>query len=107
MPEAMKIATFSNEILRRLKTTHAGLDQKEVESILGELMDDLSAMGYQLEWREKVLRSALVGYMRIPDKVKKGITSRNRKGSQTLNTRRFKKLVGLQELVVASKKQES
>ena len=38
-----------------------------------------------------------MGYMRILDKVNKGEGPRNRKGSETLMTRRFKRLIGIQE----------
>ena len=81
MPQSVKIATFSNEVLRRLKTTHVGLDQEEVESILVALMDDLTEMGYyKLEWRENILKASVTGYMRILNKVRLGETARSRKG---------------------------
>merc|ERR1711954_285231 len=60
-------------------------------------MDELDAMGYTLEWRQKVLQSAITGYMRILHKEECGGTPRNRKGADTLKTRRFKKLVGISE----------
>ena len=91
------MATFSNELLRRIKTTQLGVSQEDLEEILKELMDDLTAMGYTSEWREKVLKAATVGYMRILDKVSKGEGPRNRRGSETLMARRFKKLIGIQE----------
>ena len=98
MPQSVKIATFSNEVLRRLKTTHVGLDQEEVESILVALMDDLTEMGYyKLEWRENILKASVTGYMRILNKVRLGETARNRKGAATRKTRRFQKLIGIQE----------
>ena len=95
MPESIKVATFSSEIIRRLKTTHVGIDQHIIEGILLELMNDLIAMGYTEDWRQKVLKSATTGYMRILGKVKSGELTRNRKGSDTLKTRGFKKLIGL------------
>ena len=68
-----------------------------MEEILLNLLDDLEAMGYTKEWREKVLRLAMVGYMRLLDKVEKGETPRNRKGTATLQNRRYKRLIGIQE----------
>ena len=97
MPESKKVATFSNEILRRLKTTHVEVSQTEMEGTIMTLMDELSAMGYAQEWKEKVLRAALIGYMRILEKVRKKEAPRNRKGAETLTSRRFKKLMGNQE----------
>ena len=40
------------------------------------MIDDLAAMGYSLAWREKVLRAAMVGWMRVLMKVEKGETGR-------------------------------
>ena len=97
MPEAVKVATFSSEILRRLKTTSVYLGKEETEEILSTFMEDLKVMGYTEEWRAKVLRSATVGYMRILGKVEKGESLRNRKGTCTLTNKRFKKLVGIRE----------
>ena len=54
-------------------------------------------MGYTKELREKVLRAAMLGYMRLLKKVSKGEAKRNRKGVQTLANRRFKRLIGIQE----------
>ena len=97
MPEGVKVALFSNEILRRLKTTSTLLSSWEFESVLNNFMDNLDTMGYKVEWRKKILRSSLVGYMRILDKVEKGETTRNRKGDVTLMSRRFKRILGIQE----------
>ena len=77
MPESIKVATFSNEILRRLKTTHMEANQEDCERILIELMDNLAAMGYTEEWREKVMRAAIIGYMRLLERVRKGEIPRN------------------------------
>ena len=97
MPEKVKIATFSSEIIRRLKTTSIHVSQMETEEILTNLMDDLAAMGYNQDWRENILKSALKGYMRVLDKVEKGEVKRNRKGVDSMKQRRFKKLLGIRE----------
>ena len=60
-------------------------------------MGELEVMGYSLQWRINVLRSSVVGYIRVLAKVATGETSRNRKGSETLLSRRFKKLLGSTE----------
>ena len=97
MPEGVKVATFSSEILRRLKTTSTGISQEESEEIILDMMDDLTAMGYSQQWKEKVLKAAMSGHMRILQKVKVGEASLHRKGKETLKARRFKKLVGATE----------
>ena len=97
MPEGTKVATFSNEVTRRLKTSSTSLSRTTMENILGELLDNLGGMGYGEQWRTKVLRGAMTGYTRILHKVTKGETSRNRKGAETLTNRRFKALVGAKD----------
>ena len=88
------MATFSNEIQRRLKTTSTALGATTNENIIGEVMDNLQAMCYSEVWRSRVLRGAITGYSRVLHKVTKGDTSRNRKGAERLVSRRFKALVG-------------
>ena len=70
--------------IRRLKNTSLAIGQAEVEKILKQYMDDLAAMGYQFDWRRKILEKALIGYGRVLKKVGEGVTSRNRKRPETL-----------------------
>ena len=93
----MKRATFSSEVLRRLKTTHTNLEKEKVEDILLTFSDELNAMGYSEEWVRDTLKSAMVGYMRILHRDLEGEGPRNRKGRDTLKSRRFKRLVGISE----------
>ena len=69
----MKVATTAQEVLRRLKTSHEHLAQKEVEEMLKYYMENLTSIGYERQWRIKVLRSTMRGYMKILKKVKEGI----------------------------------
>ena len=96
MPEGLKVATTPQEILRRLKTSGEYLPKETAEEILKAYMDNLSAMGYLQAWKKKVLRTTMIGYMRVLTKSRKGETSRNRKGKDTQVSRRFKKLLGNQ-----------
>ena len=91
MPESVKRATFSSEVLRRLKTTHTNLEKEKVEDILLTFSDELNAMGYSEEWVRDTLKSAMVGYMRILHRDLEGEGPRNRKGRDTLKSRRFKR----------------
>ena len=70
MPESVKVATFTQEILRRLKCTSTGVSQDQTEDILLDFMSELEAMGYPLEWRLKIFRKAMIGYTRILSKAK-------------------------------------
>ena len=96
MPEGLKVATSAQEILRRLKTTSEITSKETSEGILREYMDNLTGMGYPKQWRSKVLRSTLVGYMKLLKRVEEGETKRNRMGKETQLSRRFKKLLGNQ-----------
>ena len=55
MSDSLKKATFSAEIIRRLKNTSLYIGKEQNEEILQDLMDDLAAMGSSAEWREDVL----------------------------------------------------
>ena len=68
-----------------------------MEGILGELMDNLEAIGCTGAWRINILRSTMTGYTRILVRVTKGEIQRNMKGTETLTNRRFQKLVGAKE----------
>ena len=71
MPESVKVASFSNEVIRRLKTSSVDIELKEMERILMDLMDDLFPMEYTKERKGKVLRSEIVGCLRLLDRVAK------------------------------------
>ena len=47
--ERMKVATFSSQVLRRIKMTHPEVSKEESEGIITVHMDDLSAMGNNVE----------------------------------------------------------
>ena len=97
LPEQVKVTTATQELLRRWKTSSLEVDTEEMEKITTRYMDNLMAMGYTLEWRVKVLKSALVGYQRILFKVDHDGIRRNRKGVDTHQKRRFRKLCGQAE----------
>ena len=92
--EGTKVATTSDEIMRRIKTTDTFTSGRDMKEILTEYMDNLIGMGYSYEWRVKVLTSTLVGYRRILKLVDQGKTDRNRLGGSSMMSRRFKRLLG-------------
>ena len=93
IPTNTKVSTASEEILRRLKRSSTALGQDEIEEILINYMDELAGMGFTMEWRQKVLRSSLLGYRRILFKATKG-SRRNSLGECTRLKRRVQKLCG-------------
>ena len=96
MPESTKVATISSEVLRRWKCTSEELSSKSLEDITVKYMDNLTGMGYSLEWRKRLLSSTLKGYMRILSQCAEGHSTRNRLGVATYQKRRFRKSVGKQ-----------
>ena len=66
--------------MRRLKSTSLGVHRSEAERILIEYMDNMAGMGYSWEYREKVMRAAMTGYIRILTHTKLGQTLRKRTG---------------------------
>ena len=92
--EGTKIATASSEILRRLKRTSTMVGTDRFEAIIRKYMDDLAAMGFNHQWRKKVLGGAMTGYRRILFREAQGTTSRNRLGGETAVARRVRKLCG-------------
>ena len=61
-------------------------------------MDDMSAIGYDTDLKEKVLIATIKGYIKILRDTKMGKTLRNRTGRCTMMKRRFMHLVGSSEL---------
>ena len=79
MPNRSKVATFTSEIIRRLKCTSTNVSKEGFETILIEYMDNLTAMGYSEKWRAEVLLAAMRGYCKMLMREEKGICPRNRK----------------------------
>ena len=94
LPEGTKVSTMVAEVRRRWKNAWEGASSKTYERITKAFMDNLIAMGYPEEWRQEILRKALVGYMRVLRRAQNGETMRNRMGTMTSMSRRYKKLCG-------------
>ena len=65
LSETCKVATATAEVLRRLKRTSTFLGGSTFKETLTEYMDDLTGMGYPLDWRKEVVRAALRCYKKI------------------------------------------
>ena len=67
IPEGSKVATCTQEVLRRLKNTSRDLEDHHIEEILQEYFQELRESGYPQALREEILRSASKGYAKIWD----------------------------------------
>ena len=92
--EGTKVSTACAEVMRRLKNTSMFASREQVEEVLTEYMDNLIGMGYDEDWRTKVLSSSIKGYRRILGQVREGKTQRNREGASTRTSRRWGRLMG-------------
>ena len=69
-------------------------------------MDNLTAMGYDVNWRKDVLQKAMVGYMKVLKNAKLGKTERNRTSASTACKRRYDKLCGSSNWYLEEEKDE-
>ena len=93
IPEATKVSTACAELTRRWKTTSAYCSKTEFERITKTYMDNLTGMGYTLEWKTRIIQNAVKGYCKVLLLNNLGITKRNRPGHTTRTKRRYKKLI--------------
>ena len=93
-PNSQKIATVSQEILRRIKNTSLDLPPSVIEGILKDYMDELKEGGYNQGWREQVLEAAVTGYERILKAEVEGTGKIHRSDKSTRKIRRWKNLCG-------------
>ena len=93
-PDQTKMATVSQEIVRRLKTTSRDLHHSVVEGVLLKYMEELRIGGHTLEFRKEALDSATRGYTRMWEKQVKGEGWVNRPEGSTRQARRHNKLLG-------------
>ena len=94
LPESLKVATATNECLRRLKNVSRELPESEIETVLKSYMRELRFGEYPINWRVKVLKSACIGYSEIWKSECQGTGHLNRPGHVTKLKRRAMKLEG-------------
>ena len=94
LPESSKVATATQEILRRLKNVSRELPESEIESVQKSYMSELKVGGYSHKWRTDVLRSACLGFSKIWSMECRNEGHVNRPGHITRMKRRAMKLEG-------------
>ena len=65
IPLGSKIATGTQEVIRRLKNTSREIDHNTVKDIIMEYMRELREGGYPKNIREEILNSGFKGYARM------------------------------------------
>merc|ERR1711954_204543 len=94
IPNGSKIATGTNEVLRRLKNTSRDLPNDIIVKILEDYMQELREAEYPKSMRLEMLQSACKGYSRIWKLECEGKGHVNRPGFTTETKRRAEKLSG-------------
>ena len=92
-PEGQKIATATQEVIRRFKNTSRDLPAEEIETILKDYMDELIWGGYDANFRVKILSAAITGYIRMWNDQREGKGYINRPEAASRTTRRWKNCV--------------
>ena len=89
-PWNQKRASLSQEVVRRLLTTSKELPQETKDQIINEFTNKLRLSGYSIIQAREIVSSGVKGYLRKWE----SRAERHRKGSETENSRRKKKLLG-------------
>ena len=93
MPEGGKVASLSQEVVRRMLNTSEMLDQNERDQILNNYTKKLFHSGYEKHQVKEILESGLKGYEKKLEKAKKENRNIHREACDTIKTRQRKKLL--------------
>ena len=93
MPHNVKMATMVNEAIRRLRNTSRSIPWSLKAQILTKFANDLRVSGYNQQFREKVIQSAIIGFRRQCEAADNGGTPLHRPRSYNREERRKKKLL--------------
>ena len=94
LPENVKVATISQEIIRRLKNTLRHLPPEFTNKVIEEYVADLKRGGFHPSWIEKTVNSAITGYLKMVRAELDGTGYVNRPSHVNKTKRRFNKLLG-------------
>ena len=92
LPEGVKRATVSQEVIRRMKNTSRELPPHHIEKIIEEYMSDLKRGGFTKTWILDTTEAGVKGYIKMAELELKGEGYINRPEKSTRVMRRYKKL---------------
>ena len=93
MPHNVKMANLVNEAIRRLRNTSRSLPWEVKAKIITRFSNDLRMSGYNQQFREKVIQSAITGFTRQCEAADNGGTPLHRPRDYQREDRRKKKLI--------------
>ena len=92
--ENCKIASLSQNLVRRMKNTSEDLPDSERIQIIDEYSSQLSASGYSAAQSRRIVTAGLTGYQGLVERVAKGETVMHRSAAEGFASRKRKKLLG-------------
>ena len=107
LPHRVKIATLSQEIIRRMKNTCRKASKYKRADILTEFMKKMKRSGYSAKVRRNVALAGLKGYMNMVRTEAEGGRKVNRPRWEGARTRRYKKLGAKSNWFKKSKKSKN
>ena len=91
--ENCKVASLSQNMVRRMKNTSEDLPDSERVSIINEYSAQLRDSGYSVTQTRRIVSAGLTGYQRLVEKWKKGEAILHRSASEGFSARSKKKLL--------------
>ena len=91
--ENCKVASLSQNMVRRMKNTSEELPDTERVSIINEYCAQLEASGYSVTQTRNIVKAGLTGYQNLLEKCKKGEAVMHRSASEGFSARIKKKLL--------------
>ena len=89
-----KMASLSQELIRRMKNTNLDLDQSQCDKVIDDYSVKLVSSGYERQQVHRVITSGLRGFEKMVRKQKDGQGDIHKPASSTKTTRNRKKLLG-------------
>ena len=93
MPEGGKIASLSQDVVRRMQNTSEMLGQQERNEIVNKYISKLTTSGYKEKQVKEIIENGLKGYERKLSKARKDGREIHREAAETISTRQRKKLM--------------
>ena len=102
-----KIASLSQNLVRRMKNTCEDLPDSDRIQIIDEYSSQLEASGYSAAQTRKIVTAGLTGYQGLVEKVSKGETVMHRSAAEGFTSRKRKKLLSPGNWFKTRRKEES
>ena len=107
LSENVKVASLSQDLVRRMMNTSELLSTEERVKVVNEYSDNVRASGYSAKQTKKLVEAGLTGYERKLRKAESEGRFIHRSASDGVESRQRKKLLGREEWFLDKKKEET